>query len=95
METLAKRLKRLRTEKDMSAQQVADLAMIPVTTYREWENGRQILGEPYEKLAAALDVSLFVLMTGREPKQADLFIKLEQVEKTLSELRSQLDSFCG
>ncbi|QDK44778.1 hypothetical protein DOM22_06170 [Bdellovibrio sp. ZAP7] len=90
METLAKRLKRLRTEQDKSAQQIADLTGIPVTTYREWENGRQILGEPYEKLSKALDVSLFELMTGRKPKHADLFIKLEEVEKTLSELRSQL-----
>ncbi|QLY26515.1 helix-turn-helix domain-containing protein [Bdellovibrio sp. KM01] len=90
METLATRLKRMRTQKEMSAQQIADQAGIPVTTYREWENGRQILGEPYEKLSKALDVSLFELMTGRKPKNADLFLKLEEVEKTLSELRSQL-----
>jgi transcriptional regulator with XRE-family HTH domain len=92
METLAKRLKRLRTEKDMSAQQLAETAGIPVTTYREWENGRQILGEPYEKLAQALDVTLFELLTGRKPNRADLFIKLEEVEKTLGELRSHLGS---
>ncbi|UYL07515.1 helix-turn-helix domain-containing protein [Bdellovibrio sp. SKB1291214] len=92
METLGKRLKRLRSDKDMSAQQVADLAGIPVTTYREWENGRQILGEPYEKLAHALDVTLFELLTGRKPNRADLFIKLEEVEMALGELRSHLGS---
>lgn len=90
METLAARLKRMRTQKDMSAQQIADLTGIPVTTYREWENGRQILGEPYEKLSKALDVTLFELMTGRKPKNADLFLKLEELEKNLRELRSEL-----
>lgn len=92
MDTLAKRLKRLRTEQDMSAQAVADSAGIPVTTYREWENGRQILGEPYEKLAQALNVTLFELLTGRTPKQSDLFMKLDEVERSLTELRLHLAS---
>ncbi|WP_413586840.1 helix-turn-helix domain-containing protein [Bdellovibrio sp. HCB274] len=92
MENLGMRLKRLRTEKDMSAQQVANLAAIPVTTYREWENGRQILGEPYEKLAQALNVTLFELLTGRKPNLADLFDKLAEVEKNLADLRFHLGS---
>jgi transcriptional regulator with XRE-family HTH domain len=45
-ESLGKRLKRLRTEKNLSVKDVAEALEVPVTTYREWENERKIVGEP-------------------------------------------------
>ncbi|WP_413561563.1 helix-turn-helix domain-containing protein [Bdellovibrio sp. HCB209] len=89
---MAQRLKRLRKEKELSAQALAERAGIPVTTYREWENGRQILGEPYEKLAQALNVSLYEILTGKTPKLADAFTKIEEIESQLKSLRSHLGS---
>ncbi|MBO9666510.1 MAG: helix-turn-helix transcriptional regulator [Bdellovibrio sp.] len=92
MDTLAKRLKAFRQEKHLSAQELAETCGIPVTTYREWENGRQIQGEPYEKLAEALGVSLFELMTGRKPKYSDVFFKLDELEKQIADLRGHLSA---
>lgn len=58
METMAKRLQRLRLEKKMSQKEIAELLTIPTTTYRDWEYGRGIQGEPYVKLAEIFQVSL-------------------------------------
>ena len=71
------RLQRLRNQKDISVRQMAQRIDVPESTYREWEYGRQIKGEPYGKLAVALNVSLNELLTGKKDK---LEVYLDQIE---------------
>ena len=65
MEKLGDRLKRLRSENGLSVKQVADFLAIAPSTYREWENGRQIRGEPYGQLAKVFKVEVGELITGK------------------------------
>ena len=39
---------------------------VPETTYREWEYGRQIRGEPYRKIAEAFNISVGMLFGEEE-----------------------------
>jgi transcriptional regulator with XRE-family HTH domain len=61
---------------------------VPASTYREWEYGRAIRGEPYVKMAEVLKVSLYELITGIPP--SDSIDKIERIEHLLKELRGQL-----
>ncbi len=64
MEKFSDRLRRLRVQCGLSVTQVAEELSIAPSTYREWENGRQILGEPYAQLAKVFRVEISELMTG-------------------------------
>jgi len=65
MEKIGTRLTQLRKAKGMSMQQVADYLDIPRTTYRGWEYGSDIGGEPYLRLCEIFEVDLYELITGR------------------------------
>jgi len=45
---------------------VAERAGISASTYRYWEYGKKIKGEPYIELALALNVSLTELFTDKK-----------------------------
>lgn len=90
METIHERLRRLREIHNLNINQVARAIDVPVTTYREWENGRKILGEPYKQLAALYEVSVYELVTGEKPSP-QVFEKIEQMIKTLGELKQTLE----
>lgn len=93
MESFASRLKKLRVEKGMSAKDLAQKIGVSVSTYREWEYGRQIKGEPYVRIAAALDVTLYKLLTGKDSGSIDLHLSLKRIEENVKELRQNLESF--
>jgi transcriptional regulator with XRE-family HTH domain len=49
--------------------ETAKLIGVPETTYREWEYGRAIRGEPYLKIARAFGISVEELfVTDEEPE---------------------------
>ena len=48
--------------------EVAARTGVPLTTYREWEYGRAIQGEPYGAIAKVLEVSLEELLPGKRPE---------------------------
>ena len=87
------RLKRLREAQGLSAKELSEKIKIPLTTYREWEYGRAITGEPYPKLAEVLNVSLHELMTGKKPDKINVLQDIEELEKRLGILRKNLQSF--
>ena len=87
MSDLGKRLLNLRLKKGLSLSELArDIGVSP-STYREWEQGRKIKGEPYEKLALILGVSINELLTGKKHK-IDVF--LEDIESAVKGIRSLL-----
>jgi transcriptional regulator with XRE-family HTH domain len=89
-EPLHKRLQRLRRAKGLTATHVGHALGVAPSTYRDWENGRQIRGEPYAKLSEVLGCSLVELMTGRVPIKSNIFNKLEQIRTLLKEIESDL-----
>ncbi len=54
--------------------EVAEAIGVPSSTYREWEMGTKISGEPYLALSQLFGVSLSYLMYGKVA-QSDLIFK--------------------
>ncbi|OYZ13621.1 MAG: hypothetical protein B7Y39_17215 [Bdellovibrio sp. 28-41-41] len=88
MKTLGQRLKAFRDIKKISAREIADQVGVSVSTYRDWENGRSIKGEPYTRLAEALGVHVLEIIEGRRP--GDIYDDLLDIEKTLIRAKKKL-----
>ncbi len=71
--------------------EVAAAAEVPLSTYREWEYGRAVQGEPYLKIAKALSVSLSELLVG-SAEHSEAWRALELVEQHVKNLRNVLSS---
>ncbi len=93
METIGQRIKQKRLDNQISLKELSIKAGIPLSTLREWESGRQIKGEPYEKIARALDVSLIELLTGQKPKHRELLIKVHEIETACKSIKNYLGSY--
>jgi transcriptional regulator with XRE-family HTH domain len=92
MEEFSTRLKKLRKQKGLTINELSLKTGISASTYKEWEAGRQIRGEPYVKLADAFEVSLYELMTGSKPKADQIFEVLDQIAHLMELLRKDLYS---
>lgn len=93
METIHQRLRAYRKAKGYTIAEVAQKSGIPASTYKEWENGRQIRGEPYLILAEIFQVSLHELITGKKRADQRTLERLAQIESEISSLRKELISF--
>lgn len=89
-ESLSSRLKRLRKEKNLSVKDVAEKINVPLTTYREWEHDRKIVGEPYIELARVFEVSVYELITGEKSSGKEVSKSLEIIELELNKLKETL-----
>lgn len=87
MESLSQRLVRLRNASELSVAEVARRLNVSPSTYREWEYGRQINGEPYVKLAEVFGIGLIELMTGHK---SEIEVYLSQIENSLKLIRKQI-----
>ena len=89
MEKFSDRLKRLRNENGLTVKEVADFLAVAQSTYREWENGRQIRGEPYTQLAKIFKVGIEDLITG-EPSKAFEQSDLEKLQELCTSTAAQI-----
>lgn len=87
MERIGVRLKRLRTKCGLSQTMTANFLNVPPTTYRDWENGKNITGEPYLKLADLFGVSLVEIITGESMKNSDLIRELDELQEHIKIIR--------
>lgn len=87
METLSERLKKLRNEKNFSINEVAKKIGVSPSTYRTWENGAEIRGEPYPKIAQVFNISVNELITG---EKKDIEKYLIEMENIIHVIRSQV-----
>lgn len=89
-ESLGDRLKRFRLENGFTIKEVAEKIHVPVTTYREWEHNRKIVGEPYVELARIFEVSVYELITGEKTSSVDVSNSFETIERELRKLKENL-----
>src|SRR5689334_8298643 len=82
-ELICRRLKRLRLKRGLSMKAIAAQIKVPLTTYRNWEYGRAIRGEPYERIAQALGVDLTELLTGKKPRSSRTLQRIEALKNQL------------
>lgn len=90
MESFHKRLKRLRTDCGLSAKEFARRLGVPESTYRTWEYGGGIVGQPYLKMSELLGVSLHELLTGETPKPDELIALLDKMERLSGEIKKKI-----
>ncbi|WP_413290897.1 helix-turn-helix domain-containing protein [Bdellovibrio sp. HCB337] len=90
MESIHSRLKKFRQRAGLTIQEVSKVTGIPASTYKEWENGRQIRGEPYAVLAETYQVSLQELITGQKSKSSSLLAKFDGVEAEIQNIKKDL-----
>lgn len=85
-EPFNERLRKLRELRGLSVREVARAIGVAESTYREWEYGRSIKGEPYLKLAQALGVSLEEIFGAKNSERAAEQI-IENIFQDLRTLR--------
>ncbi len=85
MSNFSERLKKFRLRAKLSQRQAAKKIGVPESTYREWEYGSEIRGEPYPQIASAFGVTLHELFGLNDDlgKTAE-----EKVDKIISDLQS-------
>lgn len=83
MSTLGKRLTNFRNTKELSINQVARKLGVSPSTYRTWEYGASIKGEPYIQLAKIFEVSLSELLTGNKTPMDKHLTEIEAQVKIL------------
>ena len=91
-ERFDQRLKRLRTEKGLTAQAMAKQIEVPASTYRDWENGKGLRIPPLEKISHVLAVSVTELVTGQQISKRDIANRLQLMEEDLREIRLAIGS---
>ena len=92
-EALYVRLRRLRKTRGLSVKEMTKALKVPESTYREWEYGRAIQGEPYLKLSEVLEISVYELLGGDKTEATAIFSTLEGLEAEIKKVRVQLGSF--
>lgn len=83
MTKISDRLKRYRYQKSYSLREVAEKLKVSQSTYRSWENGVAIGGEPYAKLAEIYEVTLHELMTGEESQISKQLLIIEEAIRVI------------
>ncbi len=91
-ETLGQRMKRLRTDKNLSAKSMARSIDVAESTYREWESGKGLKLPPCQKISQMLGISVTELITGESPDWQNHLKDLESLEHNLRLLRLKLSS---
>ena len=92
MELFNKRLARLRKARGLSRKDVASKLGLPATTYRDWEYGVSITGEPYLQLAKILSVSVSELMGEKTAiPPVDMRICIAEIQNKLDLLKDLMN----
>ena len=88
---IGQRLQALREKAGLSAREVARRAGIAESTYRDWEYGRAIKGDPYSILAQIFGVTLSELMMGDLGRQNTYILeRLNQIERLIAEIKTTI-----
>lgn len=87
---LGKRLREFRKSKRLTIEAVARAVDVAPSTYREWENGRAITGNPYARIANVLGVSVLQILAGKENPRGEVINKIIEIERMIVQLKALL-----
>ncbi len=90
---IGQRMKKRRVELKLLPKDVALRTGVSVSTYREWENGRKISGEPYVKLASALSMNINDLLGIENTNVQNFAQNLDLLEEQVKIIRSSFIQF--
>lgn len=88
MKSFSQRLQNFRLKSELTQKEVADRLGIASSTYRDWEYGKQIKGEPYLDLAEVFQVSLTELLTGSaDTVHSQILEDLKEIERIVESIK--------
>jgi len=87
------RLKKLRQDRGISPKVMAEKLEVSVSTYRDWEYGRKITGEPYVKISQVLNVGLNELFGSGCSKYSNYKAAIKDVKDSLLKLEEACETF--
>lgn len=91
MELLNERIRRLRTVKNLTVLNVSQKLGVSKSTYRDWEQGRKISGEPYILLAEIFEIDVYELLTGHKNNNITA-LQLKKIQSLLTEMNVCVDN---
>jgi transcriptional regulator with XRE-family HTH domain len=74
----------------MTIKEAAQLIGVPSTTYRDWEYGRAITGQPYVKIAKAFSITLNTLFEVKEDSKIDSEERIDRLINDLRDLKQEI-----
>lgn len=80
-------LKKRRLALNKKPSQIALKIGVAESTYRDWENGRRIQGEPYKKIAEALEMNILDLLGIKQEGRRYVEEQLERMESCIKNIR--------
>lgn len=90
---ISKTLKKRRLQLGKRPSEIAKKIGVSESTYRDWENGRRIQGEPYIKIAEALEMNILDLLeVQRANHHINLKSELEKIENSVRNIRKIVNS---
>ena len=85
-------LKSRREELGLKVKDVSGFVGVADSTYRDWENGRKIQGEPYLQLAEILNMSLMQIFGVEKDINAQkLYLELIDIEDRVKNIRIRVN----
>lgn len=90
MNNFSKRLISFREKKGLKPSQAAESIGVPLSTYRDWENGVNILGaDSFLKISRAFEIPISTLMSGKNVNN-NLVDDIIYIEKKIQELKKNV-----
>ncbi|MGZ5279566.1 MAG: helix-turn-helix transcriptional regulator [Pseudobdellovibrionaceae bacterium] len=87
---MGRKLQELRLGKGLSMRETAKRIGVPETTYREWEYGRAIRGEPYIQIAKVFGITLQELFEHKPDLEQNLEFQIDKIISDLISLRTHI-----
>lgn len=91
-EPMSKKLKRLREARNLTIKETAKLIGVPESTYREWEYGRAIRGEPYLKISRTFNITLDELFGVPKISHDALSLEVDKLIEEMTKIKAKLIS---
>ena len=81
-------LKARRLQLNKKPSEIASFIGVSESTYRDWEHGRKIQGEPYIRIADALEMSIIDLLEINRSEDRETFLKeLSEIDTHIKNIR--------
>jgi transcriptional regulator with XRE-family HTH domain len=87
---IGERMKAKRLKLGLSAKEVAAKVSVATSTYRDWEEGRSINGEPYVQITEALELSIEDLLGLPKGRNDLILLELTRIDTSLRRIRKNV-----
>lgn len=90
MTEIGKLMKKQRLKLDIKVKDIAKEIGVAESSYREWENGRKIQGEPYLKIAEILQIPVAQLLGTAETQITPILACIDELENHVKNIRKNI-----